>query len=69
MMITVRTMILMDGRFEGRRDSDDGDDNFVKTVTLILVFIFSDKGEPVLKMAARPLGSTRLLFIIIILSL
>ena len=26
MMITVRTMILMDGRFEGRRDSDDGDD-------------------------------------------
>ena len=69
MMITVRTMILMDGRFEGRRDSDDGDDNFVKTVTLILVFIFSDKGEPVLKMAVRPLGSTRLLFIIIILSL
>ena len=69
MMITVRTMILMDGRFEGRRDSDDGDDNFVKTVTLILVFIFSDKGEPVLKMGVRPLGSTRLLFIIIILSL
>ena len=30
MMITVRTMILMDGRFEGRRDSDDGDDNFAK---------------------------------------
>ena len=69
MMITVRTMILMDGRFEGRHDSDDGDDNFVKTVTLILVFIFSDKGEPVLKMAVRRRGSTRLLFIIIILSL